>query len=93
MFIMIGVNLNRCHSDDNDHHCLQIGFQKCGTTFLDNSVYPKNEHINCIQASNYQELERVLIDKLILLDGLEYDPVQFLDDVSTVSEKYFLADD
>ena len=71
----------------------QIGFQKCGTTFLDNSVYPKNKHINCIQASNYQELERVLIDRLILLDGLEYDPVQFLDDFSTVSEKYFPAHD
>ena len=51
---------------------LQIGFQKCGTTFLENNVYPLNPNIHCIQAAGVLELERLLLRNLILPDGLEY---------------------
>jgi len=56
---------------------LQIGFQKCGTTFLEYNVYPKNENISCVPAVKDLELERCILNSLILPDGLEYDKEKF----------------
>ena len=52
---------------------IQIGFQKCGTTFLEKNVYPKNSSLNVIQAAKYLDLENTLLNHLILPDRLEFD--------------------
>ena len=52
---------------------IQIGFQKCGTTFLEKNVYPKNSSLNVIQAAKYLDLENILLNHLILPDRLEFD--------------------
>lgn len=57
---------------------LQIGFQKCGTTFLATNVYPYNPRLECIQpAGQYWELEKLLLRDFILADGFEYDRQSF----------------
>jgi len=57
---------------------LQIGFQKCGTTFLEKNVYSCNPHLECFQlADKYWDLEHVLLRDFILADGLEYDRPSF----------------
>jgi hypothetical protein len=68
---------------------LQIGFQKCGTTFLEYNVYPTNPNVSCLQAANNQELERLLLNKFILPDGLEYDENEFKKAFSEVTDKLF----
>jgi hypothetical protein len=52
---------------------IQIGFQKCGTTFLNKSVYAANPDINCIQIADRKQIDKYVLQKLILVDGLEYD--------------------
>ncbi|MGA1870831.1 MAG: hypothetical protein ACMUJM_20030 [bacterium] len=51
---------------------IQIGFQKCGTTFLFKNVYLQNPEIACIQVAQFRILDELLLRKLILPDGLEY---------------------
>jgi len=68
---------------------LQIGFQKCGTTFLDRNVYPTNQEIVCVQAANYLDLEKALLCKLIFPDGLEYDQASFQEDFVQICSKLF----
>ena len=49
---------------------LQIGFQKCGTTFLATNVYPYNPHLECINPeSRSWKLEKLLRRDFILADG------------------------
>jgi len=53
---------------------LQIGFQKCGTTFLATNVYPYNSHLECINPeARSWGLEKLLRRNFILADGFEYD--------------------
>ena len=68
---------------------LQIGFQKCGTTFLEKNVYPHNPNIHCIQASRNRELERLLIRDFILPDGLEYRQVVIDDALPALTDRLF----
>lgn len=68
---------------------LQIGFQKCGTTFLEKNVYPHNPNIHCIQATNNLELERFLLKNFILPDSLEYDQSVINDVLPKIVEKLF----
>ena len=68
---------------------LQIGFQKCGTTSLEKNVYPHNPHIECIQETTNLNLERVLLQKFILSDGLEYNRPAFEEEFKNVSESVF----
>ena len=69
---------------------LQIGFQKCGSTFLEYNVYPTNPNIFCLQAGNNQQLERLLLNDFILPDGLEYDENAFKKSFSEITDKIFL---
>jgi hypothetical protein len=68
---------------------LQIGFQKCGTTFLEYNVYPTNPNVSCLQATNNLKLERLLLNKFILPDGLEYDEKEFKKAFSEITDKIF----
>ena len=52
---------------------IQIGFQKCGTTFLENNVYPTNLNLNVVQAAKHTDLELTLLKQIILPDRLEFD--------------------
>ena len=52
---------------------LQIGFQKCGSTFMERNVYAYNEDIECLQAVNVLDLEREFLNSIILSDQLEFD--------------------
>jgi hypothetical protein len=57
---------------------LQIGFQKCGTAFLEKSVYSRNPHLECLQlAGRYWDPEHVLLRDFILADGFEYSGQSF----------------
>jgi len=57
---------------------LQIGFIRCGTSFLLQNVYPHNPHLECINVEGrYWELEKLLLRDFILADGLEYDSQSF----------------
>jgi hypothetical protein len=56
---------------------LQIGFQKCGSTYMDENVYSSNPKVHCFQAAKYLQLERVLLNQLILQDGFEYNEDNF----------------
>jgi len=57
---------------------LQIGFVRCGTTFLRRNVYPNNPHLECIYAGiQYWELYKLLLRDFILADGFEYDQQSF----------------
>ena len=57
---------------------LQIGFQKCGTTFLATNIYPYNPHLECINPeSRSWELEKLLLRDFVLADGFEYDRQSF----------------
>ena len=68
---------------------LQIGFQKCGTTFLEQNVYPTNLNIYCVQSAKYLDLERYLLNKLIIPDGLEYDQSAFHEEFTEICSKLF----
>ncbi len=68
---------------------LQIGFQKCATTFLENNVYPYNPGIHCIQAANNVDLERSLLRSLILPDGLEFSQKLANDSISKTCSNLF----
>lgn len=70
---------------------LQIGFQKCGTTFLATDVYPCNPHLECIQpAGQYWELEKLLLRDFILADGFEYDRQGFERKFADICETVFI---
>ena len=71
---------------------LQIGFQKCGTTFFARNIYPCNPSIHCIQASHNRRLERLLIRDFILPDGLEYSQDVIDSALPALSENLFDAD-
>ena len=60
-----------------DIQFLQIGFQKCGTTYFEKALYQANPEIMCIQAACVSELENLLLDKFILPDSLEYNRSEF----------------
>lgn len=57
---------------------LQIGFQKCATTFFHQDVYGKHPDINCIQPAFYYELDKILMDKFVLADGFEFSASNFI---------------
>jgi hypothetical protein len=71
---------------------LQIGFQKCGTTYLEKRVYPANPRIRCIQASGELALERALISQLIVPDGLEYDAKRARESLAAACDGLFAED-
>jgi len=57
---------------------LQIGFIRCGTSFLLDNVYPQNPHLECINVEGHHwELEKLLLRDFILADGFEYDRQSF----------------
>ena len=57
---------------------LQIGFIRCGTSFVLNRVYPQSPHLECISVEgNHWELEKLLLQDFILADGFEYDRQSF----------------
>jgi len=58
---------------------LQIGFVKCGTSFINTHVYPHNPHLECIYVPGQSqwELEELLLRDFILADGFEYDRQSF----------------
>jgi hypothetical protein len=68
---------------------LQIGFQKCGSTFLEKNVYSANPLVSCLQAANNPLLEQLLLEELILADGFEYDEVFFRQAFFKIVEKLF----
>ena len=71
---------------------LQIGFQKCGTTYFDEKVYPGSKSVRCLQAWKYPELERLFIDRFILPDGFQFDPDSFKKEFLQVGSRYFPED-
>ena len=70
-------------------HCFQIGFQKCGTTFFEKSLYSSNPEIRFVQASGKPELEDLLFKKFIYPDRLEYDRQEFERAFAGVAAKFF----
>ena len=56
---------------------LQIGFQKCGTMFLEKNVYALHPDITCIQGQRNAALEHALLHDFILPDSFEYDQTRF----------------
>lgn len=66
---------------------LQIGFPRCGTTFLSSSVYPQNPHLECIAPDD--ELHKLLIYGFIMADGFEYDRQSFEKEFTRLCETAF----
>ncbi|QPJ64065.1 MAG: hypothetical protein G3M78_01055 [Candidatus Nitrohelix vancouverensis] len=56
---------------------LQVGFHKCGTSFINTNIYDIHPEIHCVHANENLELERLLLMKFILQDGLEYNSARF----------------
>jgi len=52
---------------------IQIGFNKCGTTYFEKELYGIHADINCVQIGRHESLESLFISKFILPDSLEYD--------------------
>lgn len=66
----------------------QIGFQKCGTTFFENSIYLNHPEIRCAQVAETL-FEDILLENFIYPDGLEYERETFEKEFSKVVEKFF----
>ena len=69
---------------------LQIGFQKCGTTFMERNIYSCHPDIECVQAGNNLKLERLLLQKFILPDKLEYNRQIFETEIKNVIHLVFI---
>jgi len=72
--------------------CIQIGFQKCGTTFLEKNYYSKLDDINFLQIQNHQELDDLFRKHLIMSDGCDFDKIGFLKEFNLIKDKYFSSD-
>jgi len=59
---------------------IQIGFNKCGTTYFEKELYGKHHDINCLQIGRCGSLESLFISKFILPDALEFDRKMFEDE-------------
>ena len=66
---------------------LQIGFPRCGTTFLSSSVYPQNPHLECIDPDD--EFYKLLVYKFIMADGFEYERQSFEKEFTRLCETAF----
>ena len=70
---------------------IQIGFQKCGTTFLENNAYPYNPKIECKEVAG-SDMENILFYQFSLPDNLEYDKESFEKNFKEIFDSTFSKD-
>ena len=69
---------------------LHIGFMRCGSSFLFQSVYPLNPHLECTDADGpHRALGKLLFRDFVLADGFEYDRQSFESKFTDICQAVF----
>ena len=69
----------------------QIGFQKCGTTFFENSIYLNHPEVRCVQAAGKPLLEDILLENFGPTPSLKNSPSPIASGIVRMSENSIAA--